>query len=303
MRFAIITSDAKLDSCQLLAAEATSRGHQWVVLELLRLAVRTSHPTLLHDGQPVAPPDAAIVRLGAILPGLVEASGRALEQQGVVLLDGVDALRAAQHKMTTLQKLSAAGLPIPQSELVRDLDQLEAAIERVGGVPVVIKPMSGSQGRGVILAEKISTAVSMMESVLFQSREFIVQRYIECGGQDTRILVIDGQVVAAMQRTAPEGDFRSNLHRGGRAIGIEPSDDMKSLALEASHHMGLRCAGVDLIEQDGQYRVLEVNGSPGLQGIASATGVDVARHWIDALEKAVEAEDPGKVTGELTLAN
>jgi ribosomal protein S6--L-glutamate ligase len=288
MRFAIITSDPGLESCQLLAAEATSRGHQWVDLELLRLAVRTTQPTLLHDGLEVGPLDAVIIRLGALFPGLVEAAGRALEQQRVALLDGVDSLLAAQDKMTTLQKLSAAGLPVPQSELVRDLDQLEAAIERVGGAPVVIKPMSGSQGRGVILAERASTAVSMMESVLFQSREFIVQRYIECGGQDTRILVIDGQVVAAMQRTAPAGDFRSNLHRGGSAIGIEPSDDMKSLALEASHHMGLRCAGVDLIESDGQYLVLEVNGSPGLQGIVRTTGVDVASHWIDALEKAVE---------------
>ncbi|MBT5738696.1 MAG: RimK family alpha-L-glutamate ligase [Planctomycetes bacterium] len=288
MRFAIITSDPGLESCQLLAAEATSRGHQWVDLELLRLAVRTTQPTLLHDGLEVGHLDAVIIRLGARFPGLVEAAGRALEHQRVALLDGVESLLAAQDKMTTLQKLSAAGLPVPQSELVRDLDQLEAAIERVGGAPVVIKPLSGSQGRGVILAERASTAVSMMESVLFQSREFIVQQYIECGGQDTRILVIDGQVVAAMQRTAPAGDFRSNLHRGGSAIGIEPSNDMKSLALEASHHMGLRCAGVDLIEEDGQYLVLEVNGSPGLQGIARTTGVDVASHWIDALERTVE---------------
>jgi len=287
MRIGIITSDPQLESCRQLAEEASSRGHEWVPLELLRLSVRNSAPYLFEGGVEVAHLDAAIIRLGALLPGLVSAAGRALEQQGTALLDGVDALLAANDKMATLQRLSAAGIAVPETELVRDLDQLEAAVDRVGGVPVVVKPLHGSQGRGVILAERKSTAISMMQSVLFQSREFILQRYIECGGQDTRVVIMDGEVVAAMQRSAPEGDFRSNLHRGGSARCIEPSDDMKSLALEAAHHVGLRCAGVDIVNSGDQLLVLEVNGSPGLEGISSVTGVNVAGRWIDALESVV----------------
>jgi len=297
MRIGIITSDPGLDSCRLLGEQASSRGHQWIPLELLRVSVTSSTPHLLLDGEEVPPLDAAIIRLGAVLPGLVEAAGRALEQLGVVLLDEIDALLAAQNKMHTIQILSAAGLPVPVTELIRDLDQLEDALKRVGGVPAVIKPLHGSQGRGVILAESCATAVTVMESVLFQSKEFILQQYIECGGRDYRVLVIDGEVSATMERTAPPGDFRSNLHSGGESRSIDPQDDLKALALEAAHHMNLRCAGVDIVDDGDQLRILEVNGSPGLMGIGETTGVDVARCWIEALESAFEAAGPS-VGGE-----
>ncbi|MEE2855866.1 MAG: RimK family alpha-L-glutamate ligase [Planctomycetota bacterium] len=287
MRIGIITADPALDSCVRLEQEATGRGHEWVPLELLRLAIRSSSPRLICNGDRVAPLDAAILRLGAVLPGLAVAAGRALEQDGVALIDPVDALVTARDKMESLQRLSRAGVAVPETELVRDLDQLHDAVKRLGGPPVVLKPLLGSQGRGAVLAESNASAVSLMESVLFLSREFILQRYIECGGQDTRLLVIGGEVVAAMERTAPPGDFRSNLHRGGVATTVDPTVEMKQLASRSASILGLRCAGVDILQGPDGLLVLEVNGSPGLAGIESTTGVEVASHWIDALEETV----------------
>ena len=152
---------------------------------------------------------------------------------------------------------------------------------------MVLKPLYGSQGRGAVLAESRAGAISMMESVLFQSREFILQRYIECGGQDIRVVVIDGEVVASMQRTAPPGDFRSNLHRGGVASRIEATTYVEELALRAAQVLGLRCCGVDILHGADGSLVLEVNGSPGLAGIEAVTGVDIAARIIDELESMI----------------
>ncbi len=287
MRIGIVTTDSTLESSQRLAAEVARRGHECLMLELLRLAIRTTSPRLIIDGEAVPTLDGAIIRLGSVLPGLAVAAGRALEHDGVPLIDRVDLLLIARDKMESLQRLSLAGMPVVETELVRDLDQLGAAVDRLGGAPVVLKPLSGSQGRGVVLAESHAGAVSMLESVLFQSREFILQRYIECGGQDIRVMVIDGEVVAAMQRTAPPGDFRSNLHRGGVASAIEPTSDVEKLACRAAQVLGLRCCGVDiLLGADGPL-VLEVNGSPGLAGIEAATGIDIAARMLDVLESLV----------------
>jgi ribosomal protein S6--L-glutamate ligase len=287
MRIGIVTADSTLDSSQRLAAEVARRGHQCLMLELLRLAIRTTSPRLLLDGEALPALDGAIIRLGSMLPGLAVATGRALEQDGVKLIDSIDALLVARDKMESLQRLAHAGVPVPETELVRDLDQLGAAVDRLGGAPLVLKPLHGSQGRGAVLAESRAGAVSMMESVLFQSREFVLQRYIECGGQDIRVMVIDGEVVAAMQRTAPPGDFRSNLHRGGVASAVEPGADVEQLACRAAQVLGLRCCGVDILHGADGPLVLEVNGSPGLAGIEEATGIDIAACILDVLESLV----------------
>jgi RimK family alpha-L-glutamate ligase len=238
------------------------------MLELLRLAIRTTSPRLIIDGEAVPKLHGAIIRLGSVLPGLAVAAGRALEHDAVTLLDRVDPLLIARDKMESLQRLSLAGVPVVETELVRDLDQLGAAVDRLGGAPVVLKPLYGSQGRGAVLAESRAGAISMMESVLFQSREFILQRYIECGGQDIRVVVIDGEVVASMQRTAPPGDFRSNLHRGGVASRIEATTYVEELALRAAQVLGLRCCGVDILHASQrrfwEAEFPEVDGENGL---------------------------------------
>jgi ribosomal protein S6--L-glutamate ligase len=287
LRIGVVTINPELKSSQRIAEAGRARGHDVLLLPLLKFSVSTGSQGLLHAGEPVPELDAAILRLGTQLPGLAVAVGRALESSGVHMLDPVMGLELARDKFETLRLLKSAGLPVPETELVRDLDQLEAAVERVGGAPVVIKPLHGSQGQGTILAESAAGAVSMMQSVLFQSREFLIQRYIPCAGEDIRVIVVNGEVVAAMRRKAPEGDFRSNLARGGSAAHEEVTAELGQLAVAATETLGLRCSGVDLLPGASGPVLLEVNGSPGLGGIEEATGMDVATSWIMALEKGV----------------
>ncbi len=290
MHIGVITINPELPTCQRIRQAGLNRGHEVTLWSLLNFSVSTAADPLLHCGEPIPRFDAGILRLGSQLPGLAVAVGRGLESLGVPLLDSVTALDLARNKFETLQRLKLSGLPVPRTELVRDLDQLAAAVERVGGAPVVVKPLHGSQGQGTILAESAAAAVSMMQSVLFQSREFLLQQYIECAGEDIRVIVVDDEVVTAMKRKAPAGDFRSNLARGGIASTVELSSEMIQLAREATSAVGLRCSGVDLLLGDQGAMILEVNGSPGLGGIEEVTGIDVASHWISALENQFHLE-------------
>ena len=284
MRIGVVTINPELTSSQRIREAGRERGHEVRLLSLLNFSVSTGDPAVLHSGEPLPPLDVAILRLGTQLPGLAVAVGKTLESLGVSLLDSVSALELARDKFETLRVLNSAGLPTPETELVRDLDQLEAAVDRVGGVPVVIKPLHGAQGQGTILAESTAGAVSMMESVLFQSREFLIQQYIPCAGEDIRVIVVDGEVVAAMRRKAPAGDFRSNLARGGSARVEEVTPELGELAVQATAALGLQCSGVDLLPGPDGPMILEINGSPGLGGIEKVTGLDVASRWIMSLE-------------------
>lgn len=284
MRIGVVTINPELTSSQRIWEAGRKRGHEVHLLSLLNFSVSTGDPALLHSGEPLPPLDAAILRLGTQLPGLAVAVGKTLESLGMTLLDSVSALELARDKFETLRVLNSAGIPTPETELVRDLDQLEAAVDRVGGVPVVIKPLHGSQGQGTILAESTAGAVSMMQSVLFQSREFLIQQYIPCAGEDIRVIVVDGEVVAAMRRKAPTGDFRSNLARGGSARVEEVTPELGELAVQATAALGLQCSGVDLLPGPAGPMILEINGSPGLGGIENVTGLDVASRWIMSLE-------------------
>lgn len=289
MRIGVVTINPELISSQRIREAGLSRGHEMILLPLLECSVSTGSRPLLHFGEPIPPLDTAIVRLGSQLPGLAVAIGRALESLGVPLLDSISALELARDKFETLCRLKSAGLPVPLTELVRDLDQLAAAVNRVGGAPVVVKPLYGSQGQGIVLAESSAAAVSMMQSILFQSREFLIQQFIPCEGEDVRLIVVDGEVVTAMKRKAPAGDFRSNLARGGSAVPVQVTPELSELALEATSALGLHCSGVDLLLSENGPVILEVNGSPGLGGIEQVTGVDVASHWISTLENRIQA--------------
>ena len=294
MRIAVITINSELHTCQRILKAGESLGHEVLLLDVLRFSIHTSEPFLRYRGEPLPHVSCGILRLGTQLQGLAIAIGKTLQSMSVPLLDNVVALETARDKFETLQILSKSGLPVPETELVRDLDQLAASLQRLGPLPVVIKPLHGSQGQGTILAEREMAAVSMMQSILFQSREFVLQKYIPCQGIDTRVMVVDGQVVAAMQREAPPGDFRSNLARGGTSRAVEVSEGMSELALRATHELGLNCAGVDIVEGPDGLVILEVNGSPGLSGIEQATGVDVASLWISALESRIEEQTENK---------
>ncbi|OUU24700.1 MAG: hypothetical protein CBC13_03090 [Planctomycetia bacterium TMED53] len=290
MHIGVVTINPELATCQRILQAGKDCGHEVSLYSLLHLSVGTGVNPILYHGEALKPVDAGILRLGTQLPGLALAVGRALEMQGIPLLDSATALELARDKFETLMRLKSCGLPVPHTELVRDLDQLADAVDRVGGTPVVIKPLHGSQGQGAILAESSAAAVSMMQSVLFQSREFLLQEYIECRGEDIRVIVVEGEVVTAMKRRAPAGDFRSNLARGGSASIVEVTEEMTRLALNATAAVGLRCSGVDLLFGDQGPVIVEVNGSPGLGGIEKVSGVDVASHWIRALENQYQIE-------------
>lgn len=288
MRIALITHDPRLYTSRRLIEAATVRGHQIEPLEVLHLSVKTGSPPhlLLRNGRPCGPFDAAIPRIGAHFTTLAEMASRALEIQGVPLLNAVDAIVRARDKMETLIRLQEVGLPVPRSELVRDLDQIGDAIERVGGAPVVIKPLCGSQGSGVILAESAVSAVSIVESLLFQSREFLIQEFMPATG-DIRILVLRGRVQGVMARETAEDEFRSNIHRGAKARRHEMTAEQERMAIMAAEALGLESAGVDLLPGTDGPVLLEVNASPGLEGIETLLGEDLAGGWIEALEARV----------------
>lgn len=264
------------------------RGHVVEPLEVLRLSVRSGSAPhqVLDGGNACGPFDGVIPRIGAHFTTLAESVSRSLELQGAVLLNPIAAIIRARDKMETLIHLENAGLPVPRSELIRDLDQIADAIDRVGGSPVVIKPLRGSQGSGVILAESKVSALSVIESLLFQSREFLIQQFLPSEG-DIRVLVLEGRVQAAMARETAPGEFRSNIHRGGTARIHQLTPREEELAIEAAGALGLRCAGVDFLVGSEGPVVLEVNASPGLQGIETLLGEDLAGGWIEALESRI----------------
>lgn len=293
MRIGVLSRDRELVSTDRLLAAAARRGHEAVPLQLLDLAVRVgaSGPELLLRGEPAPAIDAFVPRLGAYLPALALAAGRALIARGAVPLNDLDAMSVASDKLRTAERLVAAGIPTPRTILAKDLDRLDFAIDAVGGAPVVIKPLGGAQGRGVMVASTRAEAVAILENLILTGRDHLVQELVrEAAGEDLRALVIDGEVVAAMRRRARPGEFRPNLHRGGTAQAVEPTAAERAAAVAAAGAVGLRFAGVDLLHGPAGPVVVEVNGSPGLEGIEGATGLDLAGRAIEALERRVAAE-------------
>lgn len=286
MRIGVISRDIELTTTDRFIAAGRDRGHDVVPIRLLDGAVRVGPegPRVWLAGEPAPPLDAAIPRLGGYLPTLALALARALAASGTALLNDPDAMAVAFDKLRTAERLVAAGVPTPPAILAKDLDRLEFAIDAVGGAPVVIKPQTGGQGRGVMLAESRAAAVAILENLIVTGRDHLVQALVpDAIGEDRRLLVLDGEVVAAIVRRARPGEFRPNLHRGGEAAVHEPSARETELALAAAAAVGLRFAGVDLLAGADGPTVVEVNGSPGLEGVERATGLDLAGLVIDAL--------------------
>jgi ribosomal protein S6--L-glutamate ligase len=296
VRIGIVSRDIELPTTDRILAAGTRRGHEMFPLRLLDLAVVVSErgPQLLLRGDPTPHLDAFVPRLGAYLPSLALASCRALVAAGAEPLNAIEGMECAFDKLRTAERLTAAGIPTPRTIFAKDLDHLEFAIDAVGGPPVVIKPVTGAQGRGVMLAESRAAAVAILENLIVTGRDHLVQELIpEALGEDRRLLVADGEVVAAIRRRARPGEFRPNVHRGGEAEAIEPTDDECALAIATAAALDLRFAGVDLLRGGAGPVVVEVNGSPGLEGIEAATGLDLAARLIQALERAVSERSEG----------
>lgn len=288
MKIAILSRNPKLYSTRRLVEAAKQRRHEVRTLDVLRCYMNiTSHrPSIHYKGQHHEEFDAVIPRIGASVTSYGTAVLRQFEMMGVYPLNESVAISRSRDKLRALQLLSRKGIGLPVTGFAHKPDDIEDLIQMVGGPPLVIKLLEGTQGMGVVLAETHNAAKSVIESFLGLKVSVLVQEYIkEAGGSDLRCMVIGDKVVAAMERQSRGGDFRSNLHRGGAANLIKITPEERSTAVRAAQTMGLNVAGVDILRSNHGPLVLEVNSSPGLEGIEVATGKDIAGAIIDFIEK------------------
>jgi len=288
MKIAILSRNPKLYSTARLAQAAVARGHQVKVIDVLRSYMNiTSHrPGIHYKGEELSGFDAVIPRIGASVTFYGTAVLRQFEMMGTYPLNESVAITRARDKLRSLQLLSRKGIGLPVTGFAHAPDDIQDLIKMVGGAPLVIKLLEGTQGIGVVLAETEKAAESVVEAFLGLRVNILVQEYIqEAGGADIRCFVIGDKVVAAMKRQAKPGEFRSNLHRGGSASLIRITPEERSTATRAARTMGLNVAGVDILRSNHGPVVMEVNSSPGLEGIEKATDRDIASMMIEFIER------------------
>jgi len=288
MKIAILSRDSQLYSTRRLVEAARQRGHEARVIDVLRCYMNiTSHkPSIHYKGEDLVGFDAVIPRIGASVTFYGTAVLRQFEMMGVYPLNESVAITRARDKLRSLQLLSRKGIGLPVTGFAHAPDDVEDLIKMVGGAPLVIKLLEGTQGIGVVLAETHKAAESVIEAFMGLRANILAQEYIqEAGGADIRCFVIGEKVVAAMKRQAKEGEFRSNLHRGGSASLTRITPEERSTAVRAAKIMGLNVAGVDVLRSNHGPVVMEVNSSPGLEGIETATGKDIAGMIIDFVSK------------------
>ncbi len=287
MRLVMLARNAALHSHQRLIAAAVARGHTLDVINTLHvhMNITSNHPVLRFGGKALPIYDAVIPRIGASVTNYGLAVLRQFEMQGVFPLNESVAIGRARDKLRALQLLARAGIGLPITAFAHGPRKAEEVIKEVGGAPVVIKLVEGTQGMGVILAETNASAKSIIEAFSAANVNIMVQEFIkEAEGSDIRAFVIGGEVAAAMKRTGKTGDFRSNLHRGGKGEAVDLSPEERETAIRAAETLGLNACGVDMLRSRRGPMVMEVNASPGLQGIEAATGADLATGMITFLE-------------------
>ncbi len=290
MRLAILSRAPRSYSTQRLRAAAIDRGHKVRVMNTLRFAIDLAgdEPDLQYRGAPMEHFDAVLPRIGASITFYGLAVVRQFEQMDVYTPNPANGIANSRDKLRSIQILSRHDIGIPATTFVRDRADVLAAIERVGGAPVVIKLLEGTQGIGVILAPDVQVAGAVIETLQSTRQNVLIQRFVaESKGRDIRALVVGDRVVAAMRRRAQGDEFRSNVHRGGKGEIIEIDSEYARVAVQAAQIMGLRVAGVDMLEGADGPLVLEVNSSPGLEGIETATGLDVAGSIVDYMASQV----------------
>ncbi|MEH6757576.1 MAG: 30S ribosomal protein S6--L-glutamate ligase [Parasphingorhabdus sp.] len=287
MKIAMLARNPKLYSHKRLVEAAEKRGHEMQILNTLRCTMNiTSHrPSILYNGETLTGFDAVIPRIGASITHYGLAVLRQFEMMGVWPLNESVAVGRSRDKLRSMQIFAKHGLGLPVTAFAHDPKQTEEVLKIVGGAPAVIKLLEGTQGIGVVLAETPNSAKSVVEAFRGLNVNILVQEFIkEAGSSDIRIFVVGGKVVAAMMRTGAEGDFRSNLHRGGTAKMVKITPEERSTAIRAAKVMGLNVAGVDILRANHGPVIMEVNSSPGLEGIETATGKDVAGQIIEFIE-------------------
>ena len=291
MKIAVLSRNPRLYSTRRLVEAGQQRGHEMVVIDTLRayMNIASHKPQIHYRGKPLEGFDAVIPRIGASVTFYGCAVLRQFEMMGVYPLNESVAISRSRDKLRALQLLSRKGIGLPVTGFAHSPDDIPDLIQMVGGAPLVIKVLEGTQGMGVVLAETHKAAESVIEAFLGLKQDIMVQEYIqEAGGADIRCFVVGDKVIAAMKRQAKAGEFRSNLHRGGSASLIKITPEERMTAVRAAKVMGLNVAGVDILRSNHGPLVMEVNSSPGLEGIETTTGKDVAGMIIEHLEKNAE---------------
>lgn len=288
MRIGILSRRGSLYSTRRLAEAARKRGHEASVIDYLRctMNITARKPRVLIAGNELTF-DAIIPRVGASYTFYGTAVVRQFEVGGVVSANSSQAIARARDKMRSLQLLSNSDIGLPTTGFAHDVRDIDSLLHQVGPPPYIIKLLEGSQGMGVVLAETRKAAQSVIGAFRQLDANILVQRFVsEAAGTDIRAFVVGGEVVAAMERTASDGEFRANIHRGGRATAIDLTPGEEQTALRAAEVLELGVSGVDMLRSDEGPVVIEVNASPGLEGIEGASGVDVAGSIIEFLERS-----------------
>ncbi|OSQ48046.1 30S ribosomal protein S6--L-glutamate ligase [Thalassospira alkalitolerans] len=295
MKIAMMARNPNLYSHKRLVEAAELRGHEIDVINTLRatMNITSSKPAIYYNGRTLDDYDAVIPRIGVSVTFFGLAVLRQFEMMGVYPLNESVAIGRSRDKLRSLQILSRRGIGLPVTAFGHDPKKTDELLKIVGGAPVVIKLLEGTQGIGVVLGETEKSAKSVIEAFRGANVDIMVQEFIkEAGNSDIRCFVVGGKVIASMERTGAPGDFRSNIHRGGSARTIKITAQERTTAVEAAKAMGLNVCGVDILRSNHGPVVMEVNSSPGLEGIEGATGLDIAGMIIDFMEKDCR---PGKV--------
>jgi ribosomal protein S6--L-glutamate ligase len=289
MKIAMLARNPNLYSHKRLKEAAEERGHQLDIINTLRcyMNIASRRPEVYYnDGEKLEGYDAVIPRIGASVTFYGMAVLRQFEMQGVYPLNESVAIGRSRDKLRSMQLLARDGIGLPVTTFAHDPKQTDEVLKLAGGAPLVIKLLEGTQGLGVVLADTDRSAQSVIEAFRATNTNILVQEFIkEAGGTDIRAIVVGGKVIAAMKRTGAEGEFRSNLHRGGSANVIKLSPEERSTAIRSAKAMGLNFCGVDMLRANHGPVVMEVNSSPGLEGVEKATGLDIAGKVIEYIEK------------------
>lgn len=294
MKIGILSRKRDLYSTRRLVEAAEGRGHLVQVIDPLRcyMKISTDSPGIHYKGEDIEGFDAVIPRIGASITFYGTAVVRQFEMMGVYCLNGSQSITRARDKLRSMQLLSREGVGLPVTGFAHSPDDTEDLMHFIGQPPFIIKLLEGTQGKGVVLAETKQAAESVIDAFRNLDAYFLVQEFIrEALGSDIRCFVVGGEVIASMMRRAKEGEFRSNLHRGGRAVSVEITQEERSAAVRAAEIMGLSVAGVDIIRSKNGPLILEVNSSPGLEGIEKSTKLDVARLIVEFIERNASGGD------------
>jgi ribosomal protein S6--L-glutamate ligase len=279
MRFLVLSRNASLYSTSRIVLSARSRGHDVRVVDPLdfQIVVSRGRPSLLIGGQEMTRVDVVIPRIGASITNYGLAVVRQFDLMGIPVLNGAVSIARSRDKLRALQLLTRRRIDVPITVCARSPGGVDAALELVGGCPAIVKLQQGTQGIGTMIAETSQAVHSLLETFWAMGQDIVLQEYVrESKGRDVRVIVVGGKVIAAMRRTAKPGEFRSNLHRGGKGAHVKLPPSFRSAAIRATKAMGLEVAGVDMLESRSGPKILEINSSPGLEGVERASAIDVA---------------------------